>query len=528
MTFTADSASTIRDRALQNWRSRYLTRGEDLDVTEGSDAYNEIDALSLEFEGLGLGAQEAAHRVLLRYASGQDLDDFAEDDGTARRPATAARRDVTLSGPANAVTPTAGATLAHANGARFRPINPTTGATLASIETDGAGVAIVTFECTQVGSGGNVVVGSALTWSTAPTGFASTGTVVLATPSRARDGAERELDAVLRDRLLERRAERPASGNRADWADWVGQVAGVGRGFIIPRAMRTGASSPFTWRLEQHGMLVVIPVGLAPSEGSYEQLPDGTLGQGLSPFFTRLPSDGLLDNVRGFVDGTLDANGNPVTEAEQQQKYAGALDPDNILIAAPDPLVVNVQVRLTTDGAVAPWPWGVTNSPERLVTASTLSTLTLDDATGIRAESRIAVRLGAGYIRGHWWLARVLSVAGNVVTLSSELPVAPAVDTPVRPDCGLWAAVRAEVLKLFDGLGVGDSRLTSDGQVSVKSSRYPRPPRALDRLFPSKITNAVSDIAGVDGATMSVPSTTVIPTVGVLIVPGYIQITPET
>ncbi len=526
MTFTADSADVIRDRALQNWRSRYLTRGEDLDVTEGSDAYNEIHAIALEFEGLGLGAQEAAHRVLLRYASGQDLDDFAEDDGTARRPATAARRDVTLSGPANAITPVSGATLAHANGARFKPINPTTGAALASIETDGAGVATVTFECTQVGSGGNVVVGSTLTWSTAPTGFASTATVVLATPSRARDGAERELDAVLRDRLLERRAERPASGNRADWSDWVGQVAGVGRGFIIPRAMRTGDASPFAWRLEQHGMLVVLPVGLAPAEGSYAQLADGSLGQGLSPFYSRLPSEGLIANVRGFVNGTLDANGNPVPDADQKELYAATLDPDNILIAAPDPLVVDVQVRITTDGAVAPWPWGITNNPERTVIASTLSTLALDDATGIRAGSRIAVRLGAGYIRGHWWLTRVASVAANVVTLSSELPVAPAVGTAVRPDCGLWAAVRAAVLQLFDGLGVGDSRLTSGGQVSIKSGRYPRPPRALDKLFPSKITNVVSDIAGVEGVYVDEPSGTVTPTVGRLIVPGYIEIAP--
>ncbi len=524
MTFTADSAATIRDRALANWRARYLARGEDLDITEGSDAYNELDALALEFEGLALGAQEAAHRVLLRYASGQDLDDFAGDDGTARRPATAARRDVTLSGPASAVTPVAGATLAHVNGARFRPINPSTGAALTSIETDGDGAATVTVECVSPGSGGNVV-GSALTWSTAPTGFASTATVVLAVPSRARDGAEQESDAILRDRLLERRAERPASGNRADWADWVGQVAGVSRGFIIPRAIRWG-SGPFNWILERHGSLVVLPVGLSPAEGSYAQLPDGTLGQGVSPFYSRLPSDGLIANVRGFVDGTLDANGNPVPDVDQKQLYAATLDPDCIEIIAPEPLVVDVQVRITTDGAVAPWPWGITHAPERTVTASSTTTLTLDDATGIRRDARIAVRLGAGYIRGHWWLARVLSVTGNVVTLSSTLPVAPAAGTPVRPDCGLWAAVRAAVLQLFDGLGVGDARLTSGGPVSIKSGRYPRPPRALDKLFPSKITNVLSDIAGVEGVDVTTPSAVVIPTVGGLIVPGNIRLSP--
>lgn len=45
MTFTARSAAAIRDAALENLRARYLARGEDLDTSEGSDAYNELDAL---------------------------------------------------------------------------------------------------------------------------------------------------------------------------------------------------------------------------------------------------------------------------------------------------------------------------------------------------------------------------------------------------------------------------------------------------------------------------------------------------
>lgn len=527
MTFTADSAATIRDRTLQNWRARYLALGEDLDVTEGSDAYNELDALALELESLGLGAQEAANRVLLRFARGQDLDDFARDDGTARRPATSARRDITVSGPLSATTSIAGATLSSLGGAVFRPIDPTTGATLTSIDTDGTGAATILAECATAGLDGNVVVGAVLTWSSAPTGFAATATVVLASPSRARDGVEQESDALLRDRLLERRAERPASGNRADWADWVGQVSGVGRGFIYPRAMRTGVSSPFTWALDRHGRLVVLPVAPSPAEDSYAQLADGTLGQGLSPAYTRLPSEGLLANVRGYVDGTLDAAGNAIAEVDQRELYAATLSPDNILVAAPDALVVNVQVRLTTDGAAAPWPWGVTDSPERLVVSSTTTTLTLDDATGIRRDSRIAVKLGGSYIRGHWWLARVLSVAGNVVTLTAALPVAPAAGVAVRPDCGLWSAVRAEVLKLFDALGAGDSRLTSGGQPNLRSGRYPRPPRALDKLFPSKIVDRLSDIVGVEGVTVAAPLTPVVPTVGVLVVPGSVNLAPD-
>ena len=83
---------------------RASTRGRDLDITPGSDAYNEIDALSYELATLGLGAQEAAHRVLLRYAQGEDLDAFAEDDGTARLPASTGRFTVTVTGPSSATT----------------------------------------------------------------------------------------------------------------------------------------------------------------------------------------------------------------------------------------------------------------------------------------------------------------------------------------------------------------------------------------------------------------------------------------
>lgn len=529
-TFTAASAAEIRDLALADWRARYLALSppRDLDVTEGSPAYNEIDALSLEFEGVAIGAQEAARRVLLRYASGTDLDLFAEDDGTARKAATTSRRDVLVNGPISASTPVGSATLSTATGARFQPINPTTGANLTAIDTDASGDATILVQCIDAGTGGNIAVGTLLTWSTAPTGFASTGEVVTGAPSRARTGAAVESNTDLRERLLERRRERPASGNRADWSAWAGDVAGVGRGFVYSRAMRTGSSSPYTWRLEQHGCIVVLPVTPAPEADSYVQdTGDGSIGAGLDPSYSRVPSTSLCTNIAGYVKGTLDANGVAVPDADQVQLFAATLDPDNILVTPPDTYEVDVQVSVTTDPAAYPWPWGVDDAPYRTITvAGSTTVFTLDDASGIEVDSLMAIQAGADVIRGRWWLARVLTVVGNVVTLSAAMPSAPSVSGKVRPDCGLWSDVRAAILALFDSLGPGDARATPGGAVSIKSARYPRPSTTVtpEKLYVSKLIDRISNVTGVVDVAIDLPAANVSPETGVLVVPGAIEV----
>lgn len=505
MTFTADSAAVIRDRALENWRARYLLRGEDLDITEGSDAYNEIDALALEFEGLALGAQEAAHRVLLRYAVGQDLDDFAEDDGTARKPASAARRVVSVSGPLSSTVAVGGATFGGAGGLRFTPIDLTTGAALTSITTDGAGDATVTCECTTVGVVGNLVTGTVLTWSSAPAGFAATGTVT--TGGGSREGQDAEGDDALRVRLLERRKERPASGNRADWRAKALEVAGVGDCFVHP------CLDPSTL-VDKLGCVTLVPVNPAPSADSYVQNDDGTTGEGLDPTFSRRPSQDLCTAINRFIDGTHDAEGNALAEALQQQWYPAMIHREDwgAVRAEPLPIDVTIQVHVADDSKFrfvgTRTVTAVTDSTH--ITLSSGSDLNIDDTIAILYPTDVGgLRTG---VRGGWWLAKIAGRSGANITLATPLPSTAGLSGAlVRSDPSVWDTIRAAVCAYFDSFGPGD--VSTPG----RSSRFPPTSwGAPDTIVPAKMLTFALNADTVTDATVTEPASRQVLQVGYL------------
>lgn len=525
MPFTPRNAAAIRTALLADWRARYLalTPSQDLAVEEGTDAYNQADAWAKSLEPAEYLSGEATKRVLIRGQFSTDLDQSAEDNGTAREPASAGRFTVPVTGPLSASTPVSGATLSDASGLRFTPIDPVTGATLTAIATDGAGAGSITVEAQTLGTDGMVGAGTVLTWSTAPTGFPATATV----SAVARRGENAESDAALQTRLIQRRREKPGSGNRSEMREWGRAVSGVEECFVYPRARVNGAGE---WFYEVPGCVVMEPVGPAPDEDSYVQNSDGTLGAGLDPSTTRIPSAELLELVRSFLDGTTDADGDAVPEGSRVQLYPAPMNPDNLNVRAPDFDYYDVRVEITTEPSVAPWPWGVGagNPPVRNVVSATTTALTLDDVTGILADSRLAVELGVDDIQGAWWLATVQSVVGSVVTLTSPMPAVPSAGTDVRPDCGLWNTVREVVLKFINGLGPGDARIDLGGgsfsTVNVMSARYPRPPTWPDKVFTSAVATAIGNITGVAGVNVTYPAGNRTPLVGQLFVPGFIDV----
>lgn len=536
MPFSARTAATIRDVLLGRWRARYLalTPPRDLDITEGSDAYNLADAFAHELAGLELGAQQAALRVLIRTSSGADLDRFAEDDGTARRAATTSRLVVRVTGPLSSTTSVNGATMASAAAYRFTPINATTGVALTSIDTDGSGIADVTFEALTAGAASNLAAGTVLTWSSAPTGFAATGSVL----STARAGQNAESDGTLRQRLLERLREKPGGFNRSQVRELGILLAGVGECFVYARAWRMLNVLPVGFA--KPGVVTVIPVNPAPAEDSYTQ--SGiTTGEGLSPAYSRAASIGFAAQLLAYFKGEVDALGIAVAEAQRVELIPANMLPNDFFSLAPETVAVDVTVRVTLDPSVASWPWGLTGGSSRLITASTTTYVDVADATGIPEGSRIAVKLGRGFVRGGWWLATVLDVTGNRITFASALPTAPSPDADgdayVRPDPdGLWDLIRRAVLMLFDTLGPGDARdggsvaagLITGGTINVQSARYPRPTAASspETLFTSRISQVVQEVEGVLGVEVFAPSSNQVPAPGRLIVPGSVILQP--
>lgn len=508
MPFLAASASEIRDRALENWRTRYLLLGRDLDITPGSHAYNEIDALSFELATLGLGAQEAAHRVLLRYAQGEDLDAFAEDDGTARLPASTGRFTVTVTGPASATTSTAGAVLSAAGGARYRPVT-TAGVALTAIDTDGDGAVPITVEAEEAGATPNLAAGTILTWSSAPTGFSPLATVTAV----VRLGEDAEGDADLRQRLLDRRRERPASGNRADWREWARVVAGVGDCFVHCAALKpdlTASPARPTITADRLGCMTLLPLNPAPAADTYAQAADGTLGLGLSPSYSRVPSGALCTLVEGYIDGTLDREGTEVAEAARVQLYPGPMARENWgavpAEASPTDVVIGIKVE--------PNVWVFADA--RVVQAgSTTTAVNLDVGFGVVTGTAIAVELPAGHVRGNFFLTKVTNLAGNTVTVSPALPVAPSAGAEVRHDPGAWSAVLAAALGYFDSLGPGTT--------SGRSQRFPPISwGASDRFSPSQLLARVIVAPSLTDATIYLPLAASTAALGYLATPGKI------
>lgn len=501
MTFLARSAGAIRDAILEDWRTRYLALDPplDLDIAEGSDAYNEADALALELEGIELGTQGAAHRVLVSLAVATDLDAFAEDDGIARKPAAKARRNVSITGTPGTVGTLGGATLNASTGLVFTPIDRTTGAALATLTLDGMGLLVVLCEAAEAGTAGNLGAGVVLTWSSAPTGFAATGTVS-ASATGVLDGAAAEGDAALRARILDRRRERPGSGNRADWRAWARACTGVEDAYVWP------LMQPTTGTTEVKGCVTVVPLGPA---------------QGDSPTNPRILGSTRCAQVKGYVEGTHDTAGNALGTPGAQLRPVSLLD-GNYAIEDPATQAQAVAAQLTLASAYA-FPWSGTMTVH--VSSDATHLVVSGDHEAKNGKKALAY-VGTGAIRGGYQEVTLPGTGaydggtglttwtfGSGVLLAT--PSGTAYPSPVN-----WAALRTAVFALFDALGPGDVALPS------KSARWPAEDvQGRATLHPSAVVAALMGVAGVLAATVTTPSAAVTPAAKTIVTLGTFLVT---
>lgn len=518
----------IRESILAHLRAAYAPRR--IVTARRSFFWALAESLALEQEGAEATAAAAGLEAFPASASDEGVARHADWSGLSRQPATRAVLRARVTGTPSATVEVAdGAELASVDGLLFLA-EPVT------LVLDGSGYGFIAVAARDVGDTANLAAGSLLTWTSAPAGLVATATVMAApgdTSPLLLAGAELEEIEALRTRVVLWRKEKAQAGNRADWVAWATSVSGVGSAYIYPRARRVSDGvGGYVWSYAVHGSLVLMPLAPAPGADTYVQNADGTSGLGLSPAFSRLPSELLRVLVGDYIEGTRDAAGAAVPEALQKQLRPATLAPDNYELGAPTQTVSNIELQLTTDPAVAPWSWGLTETSVRTVSAATTTTLTLDEVTGLAAGSRIAVFLGTAVVRGGWWTARLASApSGLVVTLSTPLPAAPSPGALVRPDCGLWSEVRRRVLTLFDALGPGDTQVLSDGTyadpsvVQIMSARYPRPNDAgRDRLFVSDLIAEIETIPGVIATNIVSPSGTLSPVTGSLLLPGTILV----
>lgn len=520
-------ADEIRDEMLDEMRLAFEARGQRAEVTERSLLWVIASAVALELEGIEAQAEAAGLEAFPSSASDEGVLRHVDASGLDRVQPSRAVLRVRVQGPPSSygLGVPAGRQLTDAQGQLFD--EATEGEYLSF---DAAGFGWMKVVAHRAGAAGNLDAGAVLRWQGAPVGMGPTA-VVGAGPGDTSHllvlGSDLESMASLRSRAVAWRRERAHAGNRADWHGWGKAVEGVGDFFVWPR---TFAAPGRAWRSNQPGVVTTVPLAAVPPEDSYVQRPDGLAGLGLAPTYSRVPSDALCQRVRRSIEGTHDAGGRPLPSALQRPLRPVGLAAENYLVRAPDVRVVDVTVALATDPAVAPWPWSATAPSVRQVMAATASALTLDNAVGIVPGTRLAVEVGLGVVRGGFWLATVATVVGDVVTLARPLPAVPVVGAEVRPDCGLWDATRALVLRVFDQLGPGDAPTddSADG-VHIFSQRYPRPTdQCPDRLFTSMLVAPVQRLAGVVGVEVldveAGPGTSTAPSPLLLLVPGMVRV----
>lgn len=514
------TAEEIRDDLLENLQEEYRAINVRIVTAPKSPHFVEATAIALEVEGAEAEAAAARLEAFPLTASEEGVLQHADAAALVRVDPVRSVLRVRVTGtPSTVLSVAAGKQLTSPAGLVFN-------APAGNVTFDSGGEAHIAITARDAGAAGNLALGTVFTWQGAPSGFGATAVAALDTGDTSHllvVGADLETIEELRTRAGLWWKERRQGGNRADWQGWLEEVEGVGDGFVWPRSWLDGG---VTFRPGLPGVIVTTVLAPAPPASSYVQSGGLALGLGLSPAYSRVPSSDLRTRVVNYIEGTHDAAGVPVPSPLRRQKRPTGIAAANWVCAEPNDVAYDLTVSIAADPAVAPWPWGIDDAPVRLVTASTTTTLTLDDATGITAGSRLAVQVGTGHIRGGFWLARVQGApVGDVVTLSEALPVAPSVGAEVRPDCGLWGDARAASLGVVDSLGPGD-------EATVESQRYPRPAdHAPDLLFTSRVIAAVQELSGVSGVDVTAPSASSVPEAAdraplKLVVPGLVRIVP--
>jgi uncharacterized phage protein gp47/JayE len=499
MAFTARSRAEIRDSLLANWSSRYAARGMTLLTVEGSDAYMTAEGLAVELEGIEAQAASGTTQILPDKAATEYLDRHGDVEGVVREAAVPAVLTVRVTGTASTNFPVTGKTLNSNAGLRFTPID-SNGIPLTSVTTNGSGIADILSRCDQAGPTGNLANGTTLTWSSAPSGMSATGTVQ---GNPVTIGAEKEEDFAYARRIIAKRQERPASGNRADWRDWAEAVDGVEEAYVYP--LLHGDFGP-------HTIGAVTVVILGPKQGS-------------SPTNTRILTTTETTRVSQYIEGTHDKAGIAVALANQKQLRPVTIKLSNYVINYASPSLTNVTLQVKNSAAYA-FPF--TGTMTITGTPNTTTVVVTGDHTA-KLGKPMLLPVSTSVARGGFIMSTPTNAVfggGNTTFTFPVLVAAPTAAGTIYPAPSNWSEIRDAVFEYFDSLGPGDVNTS----LYPESARYPgEEVQGRATLYRPALAGAVvaqfddrgelhCGVKGVLSANVSTPATDTVPAYTALIV----------
>ena len=229
MPYARPTLLQLLDRVAAAWRARFP--GADTRLRQSPD--RAIIGVIAGATDEDLSYLDWQVRQLFPFsADGEYLERWAAAKKLARKAATAGAGTVTLSGTVGMMAPA---------GAQLQTSGSQGVITTADATIGGGGTVTVAARMVTGGAAGNIGAGARITFVGTPTGFADSALVA----TDFTGGADAEIDASLRLRVLRAFAQPSFGGNQNDWQKAALAVAGVTRIFTSPATPTPGAIALF-------------------------------------------------------------------------------------------------------------------------------------------------------------------------------------------------------------------------------------------------------------------------------------------
>ena len=473
---TGLTRDAIRDAFLADWAARMATLGLTLDTSAGSDPFIEADSLAAQLLRLQGNAESLGAEIDPATASDATVERRAAIVGVTRRPGTKGRFYLTVTGSAAGSIDLAGRSLSR-DGRLYFPLYSSIGFT--------GGTTTLLVEAADAGTAYNLAAGDVLIWSTAPAGVDITATVASSTGSTL--GTDEGTIAALRADDTQYRRSRPGSMNPAGWIAVALAQEDVGAAYVYPTLGASGAPAVYDdSRLDVPGAVCLLCAGPAQGAGTDE---------------TRVMTAEAIARITGYLRGTHDAAGNPVSNSAAPlyagRRFPATIDPADITVIGPAITLVTVEftVRPTRVNAV-PWAGGLTT-----VAGSTTTVVQVDGDHSATEGTDAVFFVGVSSARGGWEKRRIVSAVYDsgttqtALTLDSALAAAPAAAANyVYAAVGNWEAIRDAIFAFFDALGPADvPRLPTLAEITT----YLASPGAWPTgVAPTALQQLVADLGG--------------------------------
>lgn len=483
---TVRTSAEIRDALLSYWAAEYLANGEVLLTAPGSDAYLLAGMIAIVQNACDVQALQVSRDILPDQASNGAIERFGYVYGVSRTPAVAARLTVTVTGtPSATVTIPAGSSLAWTDGTLYL-------STSTSVTLSVGGSGTINVAATTTGLTTTRAVGDVLTWQSAPAGLNPTGTVA----SVVTAGDDAESYQSWAQQIISRLRERPASGNRADWAAWVQAYTAldIREVYVYPTTQPTTGAATL-------GCVTVVAVGPA---------------QGNSTSNTRIlggVSGAALTEVHDYIEGTRTSTG--LVTATGTQLRPVTMSAGDYTVDAISVTPQTVQMTLVVNSANA-FPFSFTATIDGTSTATSL-VLTGNYTSGATnlALQPVLVDVGNTSYRGGYY--RVVLPAGSFAAGNTtfDLTATPLPDVPsgtLYPAPGCWSEFQTAIFAYFDSLGPGDT---------TPPRRWPSEDNgARSTVYRSALVAVAMAVPGVLSASVTTPGSDVGPGIGEVVTLG--------